>query len=62
MKAALISLVVGCINLLIVVAAGIVVMIYGWGIQPQSWLIIIGGYVIIALSSLLTGIVQKVLE
>lgn len=38
----------GIINLLIIMPAiSFFVMIYGWGLTPQSWPVIIGGYILI---------------
>jgi hypothetical protein len=49
-------------NLLLVFAVSIVTMIYGWGVQPQSWLVIIGGALLVVLSSAVSALVAKLFE
>ena len=45
-------------NLVLILVINAFVMIYGWGIQPQSWSIIIGGYAAIMAANSLAALVK----
>lgn len=62
MKTALLNLGVAVFNLIFVCGCGILIMIYGWGVEAKSWPVILAGYAAIVLSSLITGFVQAFLN
>ena len=47
---------------ILVTAIGVTVMVYGWGIQPQNWYVILGGavasYTMIFSSSMLRALTE----
>jgi len=43
------------LNTIIIFGASILVMIYGWGLEPKSWGVVIGGYLGIAVIGVILG-------
>lgn len=62
MLKALIGCGVAVLNLVFIVGVGILVMLYGWGLEAKSWPVILGGYFAIGISSLITALVQAAVK
>lgn len=47
---------------LVIPAISVLVFIYGWGIQPQNWIVIISGYIVMAAFAFICEGLKKILE
>lgn len=53
------KLLAGLFILALVCAIGIGVMIWGWGVRPQSWGVILGGYVVSTMLMIISAAIRE---
>lgn len=60
---ALLAIILVILNIAITFGVSLVVMLYGWGLTAQSWPIIIGGFAIVAVVTIVfSGLAQAIKE
>lgn len=52
------KVIVAFLALVLICALSIAIMIYGWGLTPENWWWIIGGYAAVVVLSSISGIVS----
>lgn len=53
------KLIVGFFSILFTFAVSVMTMIYGWGLEPKNWLVIVVGYMYMILVGMLSALFSK---
>lgn len=51
--------IVGFFSLLYTFAVSVLTMIYGWGLEPKNWLVIVIGYMYMILVGMMSALLNK---
>ena len=62
MGAVLLVIIMGAFTSITIGIASILIMIFGWGVEPKSWLIIIVGYTFTSLFTILMGFISAIID